>query len=143
MYLADRHPDAGLAPQSGDTLRGEWYRWMVWISNTFHPAWKSVFVPQYVTTDDAGHDGVRTRSRESLSDAGDYLERELAGREWCLGETFSSVDLYVYMLVGWGNYVPDLALGGPAVAEHYARVGTRPAVARIREAENLDERLLR
>jgi glutathione S-transferase len=143
MYLADRYPESRLAPASGDRARGEWYRWMVWISNTFHPAWKGVFVPARVTTDEAGHDGVRARSREALTDAGTYLERELAGKDWCLGENFSVADLYAYMLVGWANYFPDLPIGGPVVSAHFARVGDRPCVARVREAENLDERLLR
>jgi hypothetical protein len=34
-------------------------------------------------------------------------------------------------------------LGGQRVREHYRRVGERPAVARTRELEDLDARLIR
>ena len=34
-------------------------------------------------------------------------------------------------------------IGGDAVQQHYARVGERPAIARARELDDLDERLLR
>ena len=47
------------------------------------------------------------------------------------------------MLVGWQHYMPGLEVGGPAVQAHYARVGARLAVARARELDGLDERLLR
>ena len=52
-------------------------------------------------------------------------------------------DIYLYMLVGWQHYKPGLVLGGDAVQSHYARIGARPAIARARELDDLDERLLR
>jgi glutathione S-transferase len=75
---------------------------------------------------------------------GGYLERQLAHGPWCLGETFSVADLYLYMLVGWENYIEGgYQLGGERVREHYRRVGERPAVVRSRELDDLDERQLR
>jgi glutathione S-transferase len=67
----------------------------------------------------------------------------LAGREWCAGDAFSVADIYLYMLKGWESYADGLTLGGDAVGAHYARVGARPAIARTRQLDDLDERLLR
>ena len=87
---------------------------------------------------------IRARGREQMDAHGAYLERELARGPWCLGETFSVADLYLYMLVGWENYVRGgYRLGGERVRAHYQRVGGRPAVARSRELDDLDERQLR
>ena len=47
------------------------------------------------------------------------------------------------MIVGWQHYDNDLRLGGEALSAHYTRVGENHAVARAREMEDLDERLLR
>ena len=47
------------------------------------------------------------------------------------------------MLVGWQHYKPGLVVGGAAVQAHYARVGARPAIARARALDDLDERQLR
>jgi hypothetical protein len=51
--------------------------------------------------------------------------------------------MYLYMLVGWQFYKPGLKLGGDAVAAHFERVGARPAIARARELDDLDARLIR
>ncbi len=38
LYLADLFPEAGLAPQIGDPLRGPYLRWMVFYAACFEPA---------------------------------------------------------------------------------------------------------
>ncbi len=59
-------------------------------------------------------------------------------------ERFSVADVYLYMLTGWQNYNEDgTRLGHHGVQAHYARVGARPAIARTRALDDLDERLLR
>jgi len=140
LYLADRFPERGLGPASGDPLRATLYRWIVWLADTLHPAWSPLLKS---AVDPAGAQ-LRANGRVSMDAHGAYLERELAAGPWCLGEPFSVADLYLYMLVGWESYVSDgYELGGPRVRGHYGRVGARPAVARTRELEDLDERLQR
>jgi len=144
LYVAERFPEAGLAPPVGDPLRGAYLRWLAWLGNTLHGATQPVNVPQYLTDDPAGHDGIRSKGRAQLDSIGAYLERELTGREWCLGERYSVADVYLYMLVGWQSYVEGgYVLGGDAVQVHYRRAGARPAIARARELDDLDEQLQR
>jgi glutathione S-transferase len=141
LYLAERFPDAALAPVLGSPARGPYLRWMVWLADAFRPLWERIMAPFFFTTE--SEPGVRAKGLEDAEKVGLYLERELAGRTWCLGEQYSVADVYLYMLVGWQHYVPGLVLGGDAVAAHFARVGARPAIARTRELDDLDERLLR
>ena len=144
LYVAERFPEAGLAPPPGDPLRGEHLRWLAWLGNTLHGAYQPVNVPQFLTDDPAGHDGIRSNGRAKLDGIGAYLERELAGRRWCLGDRYSVADIYLYMLVGWQGYVEGgYVLGGDAVQAHYRRVGARPAIVRTRELDDLDENLQR
>ena len=144
QYIADRFPDAALAPPPGDPLRGPYLRWLTWLGNTLHGAWQPVNAPTQWTDDPAGHEGIRRKGLEKLDTIGAYLEAELAGHEWCLGERYSVADIYLYMLVGWQSYVEGgYTLGGDAVQSHYARVGARPAIARARELDDLDERMIR
>jgi glutathione S-transferase len=86
---------------------------------------------------------VRAKGFEDLARVGEFLEQQLEGRTWCLGELYSVADTYLYMLVGWQHYKPGLLVGGAAVQDHYARVGERPAIARARALDDLDDRLLR
>jgi glutathione S-transferase len=141
LYLAERFPVAGLAPAVGSPERGAYLRWMVWLADAFRPLWERIMAPFFFTTESQA--GVRAKGFEDLERVGAYLEGELAGRTWCVGEQYSVADIYLYMLVGWQAYKPGLTIGGDAVAAHFARVGARPAIVRARTLDDLDERLLR
>lgn len=143
LYLVERLPGRGLGPAPGEPGRGELLRWVTWLSNTLHGAFQPLTSPQSLTEDRAGHGGISSKGRQKLDAHGSYLEAELAGRTWCLGEAFSVADIYLYMLKGWEAYSDDYVLGGTALSRHYERVGVRPAIARTRELDDLDERLIR
>src|SRR4051794_12271875 len=40
LYLAERFPEAPLAPPTGDPSRGSYLRWLVWLADTFRPLWE-------------------------------------------------------------------------------------------------------
>ena len=130
LYLVECLPGRGLGPLPGEPRRGELLRWVTWLADTLHDA-------------SVGYPGIERRGRDRLDAYGAYLEQELADRDWCLGDSFSVADIYLYMLKGWENYTEGYVLGGEALAAHYARVGARPAIARARTLDDLDERLLR
>jgi glutathione S-transferase len=142
LWLAERFPDAGLAPPPGDPSRAAYLRWMVWLSDAFRPLWERIMAPRFFTSSAETH-GVHAKGLAELERVGAYLEQELTGRTWCLGERYTVADIYLYMLVGWQWYLPDAEVGGRAVQAHYRRVGARPAIARARDLDDLDERLLR
>jgi glutathione S-transferase len=142
LYLVERLPRRGLGPLPGEPGRAELLRWILWLSDTLHHGYVPMDAPQFLTADPAGFEGVGDRGREKLARYGAYLEQELAGRVWCLGDTFSVADIYLYMLKGWESY-GEARLGGPALEAHFGRVGARPAVERARDLDDLDERLLR
>lgn len=137
LHIGDRFPAADLLPPIGDPLRPVAYRWVTWLANTLHPAWWPLMIPQYLSTDESAAPGIRERGVINMAKHGDYLERELAGREWCLGDRFSVADIYLYMLVGWQGFVDDVLVGDGAVQDHFRRVGERPAIARARELDDL------
>jgi glutathione S-transferase len=142
QWIAERFPEAGLAPPPGSPERGPYLRWMAWLANTLHKAWNPVTVPRFITDDEDGYAGIARRGRENLDRYGAYLERELTGKRWCLGDRYSVADIYLYMLVGWESYA-DTRLGGPQVHAHFDRVGARPAIVRTRGLDDLDWRLQR
>jgi glutathione S-transferase len=141
LYLAERFPEARLAPPVGDPVRGSYLRWLVWLSDTFRPLWERIMAPFFFTTE--AEPAVRAKGLDDLARVGAFLETQLEGRSWCVGEHYSVADVYLYMLVGWQHYKPGLVVGGEAVQAHYARVGARPAIARARLLDDLDEQLLR
>jgi glutathione S-transferase len=142
LYLADRFP--ALGPAVGTPARADLYRWILWLADTLHPAWWPIMKSPSADPEPEAEAAIRARGREQMDGHGAYLERELGRGPWCLGETFSVADLYLYMLVGWENYIDGgYRLGGERVRAHYERAGKRPAVVRSRELDDLDERQLR
>lgn len=142
LWLADRFPDAHLAPPPGSAARADHYRWVTWCANTLHVGWWPVMVPYVLTPEEQAWPAITETGRDALARHGAHLEAWLGAHEWLAGDAPGVSDLYLYMLTGWGNYY-DIVLGGPALAGHYARTGALPGVVRARERDDLDERLLR
>jgi glutathione S-transferase len=138
IYLGDRFPDARLAPPIGDRHRGRYLRWIAYLANTLHQIWFPYQYPGIFAEDPIAHPAVKAAARKRIEAAGAYLESELEGRDWCLGERFSLADIYLYQCTGWQHYNDDgLRLGGPNVQAHLARVGARAAIARTRALDDL------
>lgn len=45
LTLADRHPQAGLAPAPGSAARAAYYQWAFYGANTLQPAFRNWFYP--------------------------------------------------------------------------------------------------
>jgi glutathione S-transferase len=130
LYLGDRFPADGVAPQSTDPQRGAYLRWLFWLSDTLHTAWWPVAREAEGAAD-------RMRAHEA------YIEGELGDRDYCLGDRFSLADIYLYMLVGWRSFYGAHLLTGATVQAHFDRIGARPAIARTRELDDLKPDLQR
>ena len=127
IYLADLYPEAGLAPEIGDPLRGSYLRWMVYYGSCFEPALID-----------------RAQKREpapaSTSPYGDYdtmlktLTDNLARGPWMLGEKFSAADVLWGTALGWTTKF-GLVPHTPVVDAYISRVDARPAVVRTRTKE--------
>ena len=90
----------------GRSRAGRLYRWILWLADTLHPAWWPI-MKSPGDRPRGGRARRDPRARPRAMDAhGAYLERELARGPWCLGDTFSVADMYLYMLVGWESYIP-------------------------------------
>ncbi|KGM57803.1 glutathione S-transferase [Lysobacter arseniciresistens ZS79] len=127
LYLADRFPEAGLAPAIGDALRGPYLRWMVFYGSCFEPA----------VVD-------RSMKREgadpSTSPYGDYermlatLEAQLARGPWILGERFSAADVLWAAALNWTTQF-GLVPKSDVIAAYIERATARPAFKRAAEKD--------
>ena len=127
LYLADRFPEAGLAPAIGDPLRGPYLRWMVYYGSCFEPA----LIDRAMKREPAA---------ASTSPYGDYdtmlktLTDQLAKGPYLLGDRFSAADVLWGTALTWTTMfklVPEL----PVITEYMARVNARPAVGRARQKD--------
>lgn len=121
QYLADRFPEAGLAPQGFERYRLQ--QWLSFIGSELH---KYVFTPLLSPRHDAA---AKALARENAAERFAYLNDHLTGREWLLDE-FSVADAYLAAVLNWAQAVQLDLDGYPAVTAYRDRLRARPAVAR-------------
>jgi glutathione S-transferase len=116
LYLADRFPDARLAPPPDTRERAELYRWLLWLSNTVQPTQLRHFYPERY-----GTEGVQESADAELGDFYDLIDRHLADREWVVGEERTVADFFLFMLTRWGRNLEPPAWERPNLRAHWLR----------------------
>ncbi|MGI9218547.1 MAG: glutathione binding-like protein, partial [Hydrogenophaga sp.] len=66
-----------------------------------------------------------------------WVDGELAGKQYLLGDAFSVADAYLFTVTGWAGYVGVDISGLANINAYRARVGARPAVQAALKAEGL------
>lgn len=142
LHLCDTHPQAGLAPALATAERAQFYKWLMWLTNTLQTTLIAYFYPDR-WVDEGNAEGAAEVKRHAHAKAVallDQLESQLAshGGEWFLPGGYSALDPYVFTMCRWTRNFPegkarDRALLGP----YLQRVLARPAVQRVLRNEEL------
>ena len=76
-------------------------------------------------------------ARERLNSRLAWVDSELAGKQFLMGDTFTVADAYLFTVTNWGQYVGVDISGFAHLSAYRARVGARPAVVAAMKAEGL------
>lgn len=140
VWLADRHPQAGFAPASGEPQRAAYLQWMLFLASTVHGALMPFFYPQRYTSD-ANIDAVKQAAVTASTAWFAEVDRHLAaGGPYLLGEKLSAADFYLFMLVRWGRHFAEPPSRMPAIAAFMRRLFERACVRDAFAAEGIAER---
>ncbi|HEY0955025.1 MAG TPA: glutathione S-transferase family protein [Roseateles sp.] len=136
MHLADCHP--GFAPAPGTPERAEYYKWMVWLTNTLQAMLIHYFYPDRMASDAAE---VKTRAEAQVAPMLGQMDAHLArhGGDWFLGQQYTAVDPLAFMLCRWTRMQANPAKTRPALGAYLARVFERPATQRVVAKEKLPD----
>ena len=142
LHLCDTHPQAGLAPALGTAQRAQFYKWMVWMTNTLQPALIIYFYPDRWAQpgDDARAKEVQALAAQKIAGMLDQLDAELArhGLPWFGGAAFSALDAYAFTLCRWTrNFASAPARERTHLGPYLQSVLARPAVQRVMANEGL------
>ncbi len=130
QYIADQKPAAGLAPAAGTPERYKLQEWLNFITSELHKAMGSMFNPAQTPE---WKEGVKA----TLSKRLDWLSRELDGKPYLMGDTFTVADAYLFTVLGWAPHVGFDLSSWPVFERHAARVRERPKVVEALKAEGL------
>jgi glutathione S-transferase len=139
LLLAERHPEAGLAPPPGSALRGDYLQWIVFFANSLGSAYRQWFYPPDLGSEQHPPQ-VREALRTKIEGAWSLVDARLAAHgPYMLGEQFSAVDLLALMYMRWSRNMPRPVTAWPALKAYADRLRARPSWARLYEIEGLTE----
>jgi len=129
QYLADTKPAAGLAPANGTFERARLQEMLGYINSEIHKTYSPLFrdpTPE-----------VRKEREEYLRKRYAFIEKQLAGRDYLFGSTFTAADAYLFTVTNWAGRVKLDLSDLPNLTAFQKRVAARPAVQAALKAEGL------
>ena len=130
QYLADQKPAAKLAPANGTFERYRLQETLNFISTEIHKQFSPLFNP-------ATPDDVRKSLFERLGTRFDFVVKQLGGKPYLFGDSFSVADAYLFTVVNWSKFVKLDLSKWPTLLDYLKRVAARPAVQAALKAEGL------
>lgn len=130
QYVADRKPEAKLAPPAGTIERTRMQEAMNFVATEIHKGFSPLWKP---TTPDAYKQIVK----DTLATRFDMLEAKLAKQPYLTGEAFTVADAYLFAVLNWSNFLKLDMNKWPSVQAYMGRVAARPKVQEAMKAEGL------
>jgi len=130
QYLADKAPDAKLAPANGTKERYRVQEWLNFITSEIHKSFTPLFKPN---TPDA----YKPIAKENLANRFTYVDKHLAGRKYLMGDDFTVADAYLFTVLRWSSLHQIDLSRYPNIATYMGRVAERPKVHQAMQEEGL------
>ena len=130
QYIADQVPAKQLAPANGTWERYKLQEWLNTIGTELHKSFSPLFTPGMP---DEAKAIAKTRLISRLT----WVDGELAGKTYLMGDTFTVADAYLFTVASWSKHVGIDISGLTNLVAYSARVSERPAVQEALRAEGL------
>jgi GST-like protein len=126
LYLADTHPDSRLAPGLNEPSRGQFLRWMFFVSSSIYALhWIKPDVSRIGAPDSARDDVVRA-VHQRIAFCWSTMDAQLSPSRYLLGDELSVLDLYVAVVSRFGPWRERFFAEAPGMAPVIRRVDSDP-----------------
>ncbi len=123
VWLADRHPEAGLAPPPDHALRAQFLRWMVFIPASIYAMYWVRDDPARLVPDPAAQPAMLERSADRIAHCWQQMDRQVPrGTPYLLGDRLGVLDLYVAEVSRWTPRRQRYTAQAPRLGEVVRRV---------------------
>jgi glutathione S-transferase len=128
QYIADKAPQAKLAPANGTLERYRLQEALNFIGTELHKGFSQLFNP-------AVPEEAKTITRGSLDKRLTAVNERLSKQSYFLGEQFTVADAYLFTVLTWTVYVRVDLSKFPAIQAYQGRVAARPNVQAVLKLE--------
>ena len=129
QYLADRKPEAGLAPAWGTVERYQLIDTLNYLSTELH---KRIF---YNVFNPKAADVTKQAARELFEPTFDYLSKKLGTGDYLVGNTFTVADAYLVTMLNWAVFLKVDLAKWPTIAAYHQKHLKRPSVVKAMGVE--------
>jgi glutathione S-transferase len=138
LFLAERHPEAGLAPLPGHADRAPFLQWMAYLTNTMQESCMHWWHPENFIPGADLQAALKQSAEARLARMFDFIDKHLAasGPHLC-GARLYACDYYAVMLARWTRDMAKPAQTFPHVRKLVRTVVARPGYARMLAAEGI------
>ena len=130
QYIADQVPEKKLAPANGTLERYRLQEWLTFIGTEVHKTYSPLF------NANMPEEGKKI-FREKLATRYQWLNTELAGKTYLMGDDFTVADGYLFAVTRWARPMAIDLTPYPHVVAWRDRVEARPAVQEALKTEGL------
>ena len=130
QYLADKAEASGLLPRFGTMDRYRAMEMLNFVSSELHKGIGGLFAKGMP---DDGKKVIIERVSQRLG----WLDKQLAGKPYLLGDAYSVADAYAFTVLNWGQWVGIDIKQWPSIAAYMDRIASRPAVQAAMKKEGL------
>lgn len=121
LYLAEKFPEAGLAPKTGSPERGRFLSLMVYSTSQLEPAMGDSLMKLETPAQ---------RGWTNFETVKDALERELGEGPYLFGEQFTLADIMIGSMLMWQR-LWGVGSGRPKLEAYIDRLAARPAAMKF------------
>ena len=130
QYIADQTPLKNLAPANGSVARAQMQSWLNFISTELHKG----FSPLFNAATPADYKVIVI---DKLLSRLKWVDEQLAGKTYLMGDTFSVADPYLFTVTNWAALVKVDISGFANIAAFRSVMQARPSVQAAMKAEGL------
>lgn len=130
QYIADQVPTKNLAPANGTLPRYRLQEWLTFIGTEIHKSFSPLF-------NRAMPEEGQKIFRDKLARRYQWVNAQLEGKDYLMGEHFSVADAYFFTVTRWSKPANIDLSALPHVLAHHERVAARPAVQEALRVEGL------
>lgn len=130
QFIADLVPNAQLAPANGSFARAKLQEWLNFIATEVHKGFSPLFHPATPVE-------YKAIVIEKLQKRLQFIDQELSGKSYLMGEQFTVADAYLFTVTNWARLVKvDLSSYTNLIA-YRQHVMQRPSIIAAMKAEGI------
>ena len=134
IYLADRHPEFKLAPSPMEASRGQFLRWMFFVSSAIYSLhWIKPDVTR-IGASQSARDDVVNAVHERIAFCWRTMDAQLSPARYLLGNDLSMLDLYVAVISRFGPWRERFHAEAPRMTPAIRRVDDEPRLKALWES---------